>query len=359
MPVTLPMRQSGLTLIELMIAITISLLVLAALTAMFVTSSRARDEITRANEQIENGRYAMQVLTDDLKLAGYFAEYVPPDPTGIPEPCDTALPNLVTEALHVQGYDTNGTTQVTIPALCTANIPDLTDRQPGTDIILVRRVSSCTAGSANCAIVANAPYFQASNCNEEIAAGPGNNQAYRLGVGVQTGLSGHNTLTTRHMRFCHNPTTPAADITAPNRRFLTHIYFVDEDNVEGDGIPTLKRAELGTDGVGLAFTVVSIAEGIEDMQFMYGVDGGDDGAAPDNYQSLPGNAADWRNTTAVEVHLLARGKSRSPGHVDSKTYQLGPKTITPAMIPNDQKGFKRHVFRSLVQLNNPAGRRQE
>ncbi|MGH8561634.1 MAG: PilW family protein, partial [Nevskiales bacterium] len=65
-------RQSGFSLVELMIAITLSLIILAALSAIFVTSSRARDEIARANQQIENGRYAMQILSDDLQLAGYY-----------------------------------------------------------------------------------------------------------------------------------------------------------------------------------------------------------------------------------------------------------------------------------------------
>src|SRR5688572_24963346 len=96
MPVKPVVRDAGFTLIELMIAITISLIVLAALTAMFVTSSRARDEITRANQQIENGRYALQVLSDDLRLAGYYSGHVvlgEATPGAIPDACFTAMPN--------------------------------------------------------------------------------------------------------------------------------------------------------------------------------------------------------------------------------------------------------------------------
>src|SRR3546814_18877080 len=58
-----------------MVAITLSLLVLASLTAIFISSMRARDEVERANQQVESGRYAAQLLMDDLQMAGYYGEF--------------------------------------------------------------------------------------------------------------------------------------------------------------------------------------------------------------------------------------------------------------------------------------------
>src|SRR3546814_10074522 len=66
---------AGYTLIEFMVAITLSLLVLASLTAIFISSMRARDEVERANQQVESGRYAAQLLMDDLQMAGYYGEF--------------------------------------------------------------------------------------------------------------------------------------------------------------------------------------------------------------------------------------------------------------------------------------------
>src|SRR3546814_14343522 len=60
---------AGYTLIEFMVAITLSLLVLASLTAIFISSMRARDAVERANQQVESGRYAAQLLMDDLQMA--------------------------------------------------------------------------------------------------------------------------------------------------------------------------------------------------------------------------------------------------------------------------------------------------
>src|SRR5258708_12660741 len=69
--------SSGLTLIELMIAMTISLLVLAALVSVFVNMSRSTNEMAKANSLIENGRFAVELLQDDLVHAGYWGGYVP------------------------------------------------------------------------------------------------------------------------------------------------------------------------------------------------------------------------------------------------------------------------------------------
>src|ERR1700732_2366311 len=69
------MRQFGYTIIELMISITISLIILASLVSILANNSRTRGEIERANQQTENGRYALQLIVDDLHNAGFLAEF--------------------------------------------------------------------------------------------------------------------------------------------------------------------------------------------------------------------------------------------------------------------------------------------
>ena len=125
-------RMRGFSIIEFMIALTLSLIVLAALTAAFVSNSRSRTEIERANEQVESGRYALQILTDDLEVAGFYSHLnlsniadtalpdgLPPPATagnpwtGKPNPCSTAISGWNTGTtgldwaikLFIQGYD--------------------------------------------------------------------------------------------------------------------------------------------------------------------------------------------------------------------------------------------------------------
>lgn len=331
-----------------MVAATVSLVVLAVISSVFVANMRARREVERANQQIENGRYALQVLGDDLQLAGYLATFDIqlanfPTPAVMPDPCEAGLAGLRTALpLHIQGQDGGAA-----PAC-------ITDLKAGTDIVLVRRVSACVAGTANCATVAGAPYFQASLCSSgaELLS-PDFRNWFRLDSAAGN----------------LNRTQWNCATVAPSRRFLTHIYFVANNDRDGDGLPTLKRAELGDGG----FSIVPLAQGIENLQIDYGIDTNNDGA-PDSYTAnpntftaptgaCPGTPADcvenWRNVMAVKLHVLARGNSSARDYVDKKTYSLG---LTAGGAANTagpfNDGFKRHVFDTVVRLNNPANRRQ-
>lgn len=341
--------QAGFTLIELMIAITLSLVVLVALSAMFVTGMRARDEIARTNQQIENGRYAMQVLADDLQQAGHMGKadlrtaLNLGQPTVLDTQCAIGLNALMGAApLYVEG-DNN---LATVPAACTtaANFKDetLSDFKAGTDLLVIRRVSGCAIGETGCTTVAGAPYFQASMCGET--------PAYLMSTNTAT-------LTLRN-RLAGGGGACATTL-AERRRFITHIYFVANNNEAGDAIPTLKRAELDVDpdDNALKFIVVPLVEGIEDMQLEYVMDSNGNGE-PDATSSSPAAVADWKNVVSVKIHLLARSTDKAHGHVDDKTYQLGSKQILPTDIPADEKAYKRHVFQTAVRLNTPAGLRQ-
>src|SRR5215475_10336833 len=163
---------SGYTMVELLVSMTIGLIILAALVTVFAGNSRERGEIERSNEQTDNGRYALQLLSEDLRDAGYLASFNPGTVTGpnpqlaipaaLPNACATGLATLNSAiVLAVQGYD-NG-----------ANAPAcLNDLRAGTDILVVRRASTCAVGTAGCdAQVGGDVYLQASGCATEFAAG--------------------------------------------------------------------------------------------------------------------------------------------------------------------------------------------
>jgi type IV pilus assembly protein PilW len=338
-------RMGGFTLVELMIAMGLGLMLLAGLSIVFLNSSRSREEMERSNRQIENGRYAMHVLTEDLRLAGYLAEFdiqqtalAASPPALKPDACATAVADLIAALpMHIQGYDLG------------AGAPGcITDVRPGTDILVVRRAGSCINGAPRCDMPAGGPYFQAALCNNASELGhvdPAN--YYRLTTDL--------TLLDRHMRDC------AA--TASQRRYLVRIYFIANNDLAGDGIPTLKRAEL----VGARFTVAPIAQGIENLQLEYGIDTSSDGA-PDTFTADPDalNACagvicnrNWTNTMAVKVAILARNTLATQNHVDDKSYVLGLKADgTDHVIAAARDGYKRHVYQAEVRINNAAGRRE-
>lgn len=355
-------RQSGLSLVELMISITLGLFILAGVATIFTNNSRSRQEIERTSRQIENGRYASQLLSDDLQAAGFLGEF---DPTpldtsslaALPDPCATDLPTLRTAMpLHIQGYD-NGAGAPTC----------LADVKAGTDIFVIRRASTCVAGTANCDPFLNGePHFQASLCapatgGYELSFTPSGNADYAAQFyALDTVLAN----LARHKTNC----TTLADI----RRYRTHIYFIANNDVAGDGIPTLKRAELGAGG----FTIVPLVEGIDNLQLEYGVDSNCDGipnfftANPTAYtpqttyckpfDALPASlVANWRNVVSVKLNLLARNTESTAGYADTRTYTLGLKADgTANSFGPFNDGFKRHAYTSTVRLGNPAGRRE-
>jgi type IV pilus assembly protein PilW len=140
----------------------------------------------------------------------------------------------------------------------------------------------------------------------------------------------------------------AAPELAPIRQYVRRIFFVDQNNIAGDGIPTLKRVDHGANGT--LGTPVALVEGIDDMHFEYAIDNDDNGSA-DVFKETPA-VAELPNIVGVRVWLIARAIDRSPGYTDGKTYQLGTKA---AYQPTD--GFKRHVFNTYVELEHPVARR--
>lgn len=69
--------QRGLTLIELMVSIAITLIIVAALITLYLNVSRSNREMVKVNRQIENGRLAVHVLENEVAHAGFWENYMP------------------------------------------------------------------------------------------------------------------------------------------------------------------------------------------------------------------------------------------------------------------------------------------
>lgn len=343
---TLRQRQAGLSIVELMVSITLGLMILSGVLIVFVNASAARMEVERTARQIENGRYASELLTDDLRLAGFYGELnvgsltppaaLPADPCSItPADWQGWIP------IHLQGYDEADFASAV--AGC-----EFTNRKADTDVLVVRRARACAAGVAGgCEAAVNGkPYVQASLCPTQV---PPNH--FRLGLeGTQA--------------FDMQKKDCSGAALANKREYYVHIYFIATDNGLGDNIPTLKRLELTGD----EWQTVPLVEGIEELQFLYGLDTDDDGspnlyiADPNNYPA--GTCAgtcprdNWMRIVTVQFHLLARNLEPSTNYADTKTYVLGV-GATGAPIERTPGGaLRRHVYSGLVRIANPAARRE-
>lgn len=333
-----PRHAAGLSLVELMVSMALGLMVMSGVLTVFFNTSAARSEVERTSRQIENGRYAVELLSTDLRLAGFYGEFNPalaPAPGALPaDPCSLAAADW--EAwlpMHLQGYDG----AAFVSANCT-----LSNHKAGTDVLVIRRARTCLAGVAGCeAAVPGRPYIQSSLCATEVTT-------------HKIGLDGSATFDLKQ-KDC----ATAAD----RRQYFARIYFVSNDNGAGDNVPTLKRLEL--DGAG--WTTTPLVEGIEEFNVAYGLDNDGDGA-PDVYVANPNDhpkgacsgacpVVNWMNVVTTRFHLLARNIDASPDYADTKTYELGsdedgnPVKVTPG------GSYRRHVYSSLVRIANAAGRR--
>jgi type IV pilus assembly protein PilW len=329
-------RQAGLSLIELMISITIGILVLTAVALVFVNTSRARAEIERTSRQIENGRYAIEILSDEIRLAGFFGELnvnTAPVPTIVPgaattDQCSSTAANLKDwMPLHIQGW-ANVATGFSQSSCALQNY------KVGTDIVMIRRAKTCVAGVAGCdATDSNKAYVQVSLCADETTT-------HKVAQG-DTGLD-------LKPKSCTG--------TAGLREYLPTVFYVSTDNGQGATVPTLKKTQLtkNPDDGTFSWTTSALVEGIEQFHVEYGLDTSGDGAV-DSYVAAPSTVADWMNVMTVKIWLLARNLETSPDYTDGKTYTLGaasPTDYTPG------QGYRRHVYSSLIRINNVAGRRE-
>ncbi|MHA6844391.1 PilW family protein [Ralstonia syzygii] len=331
-------RQRGMSLVELMIGMALGLLLLTALGSLYYSTTQSRAQLANSASQIENGRYVLDMISQELGLAGFLGA------SSLRSSATLSAPDVCAVATNALGFSSSpATVPVAVYGYAAgANAPCLSNLSASSEILVVRRVSTTSVTTAT----AGQAYMQASFCTSD---------------SVPFVFSSTATDFTMHTKAC----TQSAELRQASVRVF-YIATCDRCSNGGDGIPTLKMAELS----GGAFQINSIAQGVQDMHFAYGVDMDSNGSA-DCYVSDPGvdNSAactavsgyswatpltNWGNVTAVRVNVLARTLNIAPGWSDTRTYDLGRGTVSGPF--ND--GYKRHVYAEVARLANVAGPRE-
>jgi len=320
-------NQRGMSIVELMVGLTIGILLLSVLSALLVNNTRARADLDNSMQQIENGRYAMQLLAGELRHAGYYGEGAisASAPAALPDPCAATIADLKASLpLPVQGYSQ----QTSSPLSCLAD----GNLKSGTDILVIRRAMTGAVDSAS--LDATTPYVQSIGTE------------YKLDVGSNDTIFSLKT---------------KSGSTAPIHPFAVQIYFISPcstpasgTNCSGSGDdggfprPTLKRLELTSSG----WVTTALVEGVDQLRVEYGIDTDGDGVS-DSYTPTPSTVSDWTNVTSLRLHLLARNTRETVGYQDDKQYTLGDITVGPA-----KDKYKRHAYSEAVRLMNVSGRRE-
>ena len=146
-------QQSGFSLIELMIGMVVGLLVTGIVITVFTQSKSSYNQDEEIAQLQENGRYALQLLTRELSMAGFAGPmYIVGDITSAlsdADPCGfTDWYKVVAEPI----------------ILPSSTPPCISDVKAGTDILVIKRV----AGHSTATQLANKLYFRTSGTGGSI-----------------------------------------------------------------------------------------------------------------------------------------------------------------------------------------------
>jgi len=376
-------RQAGLSLIEMMVGLAIGLFLTVGLFTLISNTSssfKVQDDFARMQD---NAATAFRYLGASLRQAGFLGylqdlTQVVPAYGGLTVGNDcgsaTNLPATnwsLDTTFPIFGF--TGLTQIDVntvlPCITATNFLDIP--APNQQQILVTRGANGfripdpnNDGNLSDGIAqqrnngANTLYIQADPAQGVFFLGG----AYA----AMRGAGANRTMTT--------PAIRDADIF----EYSAHVYYIRPcsrfgsgtsckpvgalvvDDDDGRPIPTLVRQEFSEGGM----VEVGLAEGIERMMIMYGIDNNTDGVV-DAYTKTPA-AGDWKNIVAVRVALLVRSATITPQYDDgAKKYDLDGDNVadfwcTQVVATQTNPApcnYKRKVFTQLFQLRNVAQRR--
>jgi len=337
-------REAGLTLIEIMIAITISLVLLSGVMQIFL-SSKQTYRIQNATSRLqENSRFAMRFLTRDIRMAGYSGcsggslvpnNIVDLDGDGVPDP----VSNFAGDGL--EGYE-----YTNLPlALTSANTLTAAEVLPDTDIIVILKGSTTdvqltgnmTADNANIQI-ATLSAVAAGFTAADILFVSDCSAADVFSITNVSNAGGKTTMAHSSANNTGPKLSKAYGTDATVMKLEKIAYYT---GLNTNGYPALFRRYME----GANMITEELVEGVESLQFQYGEDTTGDGHA--NRYVNATNVTNFANVVAVRIGLLMHTQEEINPAADTNTYQVLDFLVDPT---DDRRS--RHIFTNTSKLRN-------
>jgi len=343
--------QAGLSLIELLVALTIgSFLIIGAVTMQ--SQTRRTFDINEQQARLqENARYVIAVIEPELQLAGVFGysqdpntvmwdnagDLTPAADLRADRPAAPGLSAALQEcgnnfAVDVLGTVTavNGVAGEAFELECDAEGGGHVDT---TDLLVLRHTASP---------IVDADASKLQLYSERLAA----HANTRLFVGaVAPG--------------------PVEEETSDVRDMVVQAYYISQDSEGREGVPALRMKMLSGESGSPEFIDQEVLRGVEDLQVQFGVDPGDDldgdGEGDDpggdgmadfvnglatQYVNAGDALLDSAQVVAVRIWVRVRGDQPEVGFVNNTRYRYADTDFTP----ND--GFRRVVMSRTIYLRN-------
>lgn len=332
-------KQLGLSLVEIMVAMIISIFLLGGVIQVYV-GNKSTYNFSEAMARVqENGRFAMEMISRDLRMAGFWGC------ASLNSDDSSIVNNLNPDG---PGYDENLHDFLNSPSVSgTEN-----DGLNGSDSVTIR---GAAPGQANVVEPYNSP------TSAQIFADPGNfvevddivlvTNCYGADLFQVTNVT--QGAGTTQVSVVHNTGTASPGNYNPSScnsgHCLSQTYGGESSLVKLQTI--IYSIAEGTSGEPALFRQVfsdnqELIEGIEQLQILYGVDTDEDKTPNQYLTSEAVTAADvWSDVTTIRIMLLVVSSERA-SLPDDQTY-----TYNGANITSDD-GRLRQVFSSTIALRN-------
>lgn len=302
--------QSGFSLVELLLAMTVTLFIIGALITVVLGSAATGRSRDQASDLQTNGRYALQQIKNDLLHAGFLgisSLFTPDQPISadgivVTDACDIALVGRLSQRLWGSD-DANPFAATCIPAA---------DYLTG-DVLVVRSLNPTPVIAP---FSATQVYYHSSYEGGQPFVGP----------------------------------TPP-DFTASNKQppYLDYevqetVYYVSPYTNSANEVPLVPALYRTRLGAGPAMVPELVASGVENLQVRYGVF-----QTNSTVQYFSANeiaAADWDLVKSLEIWVLLASDRPDAGYQNNTTYTMGGQNVAV----ND--GLRRLLLSSVTELRN-------
>lgn len=303
-------NQHGLSLVELMVSLAVGLLVTGIVIAMFSQSKRSFNQDNAVSVMQENGRFALQILQNEIMHAGFAGNMHIADtftntitaPSASDEDCTTATGWFDVVTTPIEYYESP-------PALnC------FSDANANTHVLIVKRSAQQPATS----LAANTLYLSTQGIGGSFYAG----------------------------------TSSTAGLTY--WEYYVHVYYIDDGN---DGIPGLFRKRLAYSG-GSA-TVIDDGEvvpGIADFAVQFGIDDVDDNIVRALGYTTDLATADAPLSVTARISVLAHSLTEDFSTANNRKFSLYPSDASYVEYGITDSNYFGRVFTTTAAVRNNAYR---
>jgi type IV pilus assembly protein PilW len=309
--------QRGLSLIELMVALVIGVLLIAGAVTVYMQSRNTYRTNDVASRMQEIGRYALDVVGPDVRLAGFWGLTNRPDSftngaAAVTKDCAANFAANV--AQPIEGRDATATGGTGYPTGWACTIAAGYKKVDWADVLIVRR------GSVD-PVAFEAGRMQIQS-NREIAA-LFSNGALPAGFGAGDLSETHN--------------------------MMVGVYYVAENTALVNGMRTfsLRRQSLVA---GPALQDDEVIAGVQDLQVQFGLDVNGDGTVERYVNPQDAIPAGARIAT-VQLWLLVVAEEREVGFTDDHTYTYANASQTAAVFHDNRR---RTLVTKTIQVRNAA-----